>query len=615
LKTIHRFGGRATLTLLLLAAITGQVGAAEAYQPPKAEETLRTLKAEHPRLLLSPGRIAAIKQLVASDPVAAGIQRAIIESADRVLAKKPVFYELRDGRRLLYVSGEVLDRVNALAFAFLMTGKREYAERTWRELEAVANFKDWNPDHFLDVAVMTNAVAVGYDWLWEEWTPGQRATIRAAIVEKGLKPAMGVYEGTAAGMAWHRGNINWNQVCNGGITLGALAIADEEPELASRILAHALASIPRPMREYAPDGAGKEGVSYWDFGSRYNVLMLASLDTALGTDFGVGRVDGFMQSGDYQIYLSGAGRLAFDFGDCSLSRVSTPQHFWMGKYFDIPRYSWFRHSALSGGRGGGVYDLLWFDASGAAFDEQAMPLDKLFRGAEVASMRDTWTDGEGFAVALQGGANRGSHRHQDLGSFILEADGIRWIIDSGKEDQTYQRHVNNTAREDFYRVRAEGHNTLVFNPDHGPGQDMDAVAVFQSFDSKPDRAEAVLDLSRTYPAHATRVTRAFTLQRGRKFTVTDQIACEKPAEIWSFFHTTADVKLAADGRLATLTQDGKSLKVSLASPANAVFEVMSASPLPTSPNPSVQNANKGRRKLAVHLNGVESATIEVRFER
>ena len=27
-----------------------------------------------------------------------------------------------------------------------------------------------------------------------------------------------------------------------------------------------------------PDGAGREGVSYWDFGSRYNVLLMASLD-------------------------------------------------------------------------------------------------------------------------------------------------------------------------------------------------------------------------------------------------------------------------------------------------------------------------------------------------
>jgi hypothetical protein len=33
---------------------------------------------------------------------------------------------------------------------------------------AAAAFSDWNPSHFLDVAEMTAALAIGYDWLYEE---------------------------------------------------------------------------------------------------------------------------------------------------------------------------------------------------------------------------------------------------------------------------------------------------------------------------------------------------------------------------------------------------------------------------------------------------------------
>ena len=47
-----------------------------------------------------------------------------------------------------------------------------------KELEAAAHFTNWNPRHFLDTAEMTHAFAIGYDWLYEAWTPAQRATLR-----------------------------------------------------------------------------------------------------------------------------------------------------------------------------------------------------------------------------------------------------------------------------------------------------------------------------------------------------------------------------------------------------------------------------------------------------
>ena len=62
----------------------------------------------------------------------------------------------------------------------------------------------------------------------------------------------------------------------------ALAIADEEPQLAARIVYEAVRSVPLAMQHYAPDGAGTEGVTYWDYGSRYNIVLLSSLETALG---------------------------------------------------------------------------------------------------------------------------------------------------------------------------------------------------------------------------------------------------------------------------------------------------------------------------------------------
>ena len=458
---------------------------------------------------------------------------------------------------------------------------------------------------------MTGSFAVALDWLWNQWTPVQREVLRQSIIKMGLTPAMKVYDSKGG---WAKVTNNWNQVCNGGIGMGALAIADTDPELAGKILSNALKSLPIMMKSHAPDGGGHEGLGYWSFGSSYNIMLIDSLDSALGTDFGLSQIDGFKQSGDYQIYLSGNNREFFDFGDCNQSRASTPQHLWMAHKYGIPRYSWYRYDAISKG-GGGLFDLLWFDASTKDFNIESMPLDKYFRNVEVASMRDSWTDRDGFIVAMQGGDNGGSHRHLDLGSFMLEAEGIRWMIDSGKEPETYQRHTNKAERTDFYRVRAEGHNTLVINPDKNPDQDPKASAMFTHFVSAKSQALATLDLTDAYKKDAAKVIRTYGLERGSRLTVTDKITCKKPSEIWSFFHTQAEVELSGDKRTALLKQGGKTLRVRLKLPADGGFELMPASPFPSSPNPATQASNKDRRKLAVHLLGKKDVEIAICFER
>lgn len=598
---------------VILTILTGvfpaKMEAAPAFRAPRPDQALQTLKPDHPRLMLDQATPGNIRKWTAADPVADRIHRSVLASAKRALGTKPAVYELRDGRRLLYVSSEVQQRVGALAYAFRMTGDKAYVERAWADLHAAAGFKDWNPAHFLDTAVMTAALAIGYDWLWDQWTPAQRQELRDAIVRLGLQPAMKVYSGKRG---WHTVDYNWNQVCNGGIAMGALAVAEDQPEIAAKVIHHAVASIPRAMKAYAPDGGGKEGAGYWAFGSQYNVMLLASLRSALGTDFGLAEIDGFKQSGFYQIYSAGAGRKSFDFSDCKLSPLSAPQHFWMGRHYRIPEFSRFRHDALRA-TGGGLWDLLWFDPDAAKARVGQLPPDRHFRGAEFASMRDSWDDAKGFIVAMQGGSNRWTHRHHDLGSFILEADGVRWIIDSGRESQTYHRGINKTPRGDFYRVRAEGHNTLVINPDKDPGQSAAALAKFAKFESTASTATAVLDLGEAYQDDATSVRRSFELARGRRFTVSDEITCRKPAEVWSFFHTQAEVALSADKRRAILKQAGKTLVAELLAPAGATLQVLPAEPASTSPNPAKQASNKGRRKLAVHLKDVSSARIQLAF--
>jgi hypothetical protein len=581
---------------------------------PATDRILESLRKDRPFLLV-PGTqgVARLREKIRTDPLCAAWYASLKDSVAKTASKRPVEYRIPDGKRLLSVSRELKSRVESLGLLYLVDGDIRHAERAWAELDAAARFKDWNPSHFLDTAEMSCGFAIGYDWFFGAWTDAQRQTLRTAIVEFGLKPGLKVY---AKNSGWAAGWNNWNQVCNGGLTLGALAIADAEPALAAQVVRHAALSVPIAMRHFAPDGGGVEGVTYWQYGSRYNVLMLEALETALGTDFGLRAVPGFEASGLYPIHMSGADGTTFNFADCGSTGASAAQHLWMGRVFGRPEFTRFRLDALRAeGRAGGVADLLAYDPAAAALPAPPLPAGRHFRVAECAGLRSAWNDTNALVLAIQAGDNRNlsGHRHLDLGSFIVEALGRRWIVDSGTEGETYQTHRHHNPRAAYYRVRAEGHNTLVLNPGPGPDQAMKAVAPITAFETSDGGGRAVVDLSAAYAPHARRAVRTFAMEGRSRVTVTDEVRADAPADLWWFAHTPAKIDLAPDRRTATLRIDDRRMLVTLAEPAEARFDVREARPLPTSPNPEKQAANKFQ-KLAVHLPGVTATRIVVRFE-
>ena len=607
----NKINSRLIWIFLCIACIQYSAAQLEIQIPSKGE-VLNTLKGEHPRLI-SAESIGKIKMLIQEDELAQQIWKSNLKFAQGLLNKKPLVYNKPDGRRLLSVSREALERVRSLSLIYLILGEKKYAERAWQELSAVASFSDWNPSHFLDCAEMTHAVALGYDWLYNFWSAEQKKMLQQAILQKGLNPALEVY---SKEVGWHKGNINWNQVCNGGISIGALAIAEHIPEIASKILCTAIESIQLPMKAYEPDGGGYEGPTYWDYGSRYNVFFLDALENSLGTDFGLGSMEGFRRSGDFQIHLSATNLMCFNFSDSDVKAMSTAQHFWMGKRYDQARYSGFRYMALKRGVKGNILDLLWFDDRFKDFDLNSMPLDKYFRVAEIVTMRDSWDDEKGFSVALKGGSSTRVHSHMDLGSFILECDGVRWFTDFGKDAQTYQRHINKAGRWDFYRTRAEGHNTLVINPKFRGNQKRteDGIAEFTKFESGKESAIAVLDVSKSYFDDVS-FKRTFTLNRGIEFRIADEIKCKEPSVLFLFYHTEAEIELTENNRQAILKQDGKSIVISLVKPLEAQFEVLPAKPMPESPILPFQEKNDGTRKLSIHFTDTVDVDVEITIKK
>lgn len=586
------------------------------YVAPTAGEIISEIKEKnpnhrHPRILANESDFERIRALLETDDNVQTWFEGVKEEADALLSQPPVEYRKPDGLRLDTTSSK---RIVTLAFMFKVTGDDRYAERAWTELDFVSGeaYPDWSPEHFLDTATMTHGVSVGYDWLSDYLDSEQRSVIRQAIVQKALEPAIPMYIDRAYWWVYNRDN--WNFVCNAGMTLGALAIADEEEEVAGTILREAFKSIQYGLTQYAPDGSAIEGPAYWEYGTIYLTYFLSSLDASTGHDFGFSEREGLAETPRFPVYIAGANG-SFNYSDNDENLVPGRLLLWFADKFNKPEYTWYHQYVYGKTGNAGLYDILWYrpDTYGAS---EPAHLDQHFELPHAVTMRNSWSDSNALFAGFKGGVNGAPHGDLDTGSFVFDAYGVRWAIDLGKEDYNLPGYWNmdeDGKRWTYYRKRAEGHNTLVINPSEKPDQDVVAVSeiVRQEF-ARPQGAFAITDMTAAYHEHAASVKRGTALvDHRRQFLIQDEVKMKIPSELYWFMHTRANIEITDNGTAAILTQGDKRLWVQILSPLKASFSEMAAEPLATSPNPDGQTENLGVKKLAIHLENVLESTISV----
>jgi hypothetical protein len=231
--------------------------------------------------------------------------------------EKPLLERAMVGRRLLGTSREMLWRINMLAMVYRMEKDPKILARINDEVVAVCNFSDWNPSHYLDVAEMSMAVALALDWTAGALPKTTRDLAINALIEKGIKPSW-PESGNSPG--WAYGTNNWNQVCNGGMIAASIAIAEKDPELAAKTIHRALEGLPHSLVEYGPDGVYPEGSTYWGYGTSFSVITIAMLESAFGTDFGMGDYPAFQESAVFRVLANAPSGWYYNFADCGDKR-------------------------------------------------------------------------------------------------------------------------------------------------------------------------------------------------------------------------------------------------------------------------------------------------------
>jgi len=571
--------------------------------------TFPTKLPEHPRLFFTKQKEAEIKEQMKTDPFLDKLVRELIGKADRVKNEPPSKYEIPDGLRLLGQSRRSLERTSVLAFAYRMTGNKEYADAAITEMLTVCRFQDWNPKHYLDTAEMATAVGIGYDWLYDVIPAKERDEIRGAIVKHAMATGLPLYEKSTG---WVRGTNNWNEVCNAGLTIAALAIADEERTLAETIVNNAVQSLPRGLSAYAPDGAYPEGPIYWGYGASFTGLMLKVLDDVFKDDFGLLKSPGLDVTGDYFMGIIGPNYRSFNYADGSETSDSSPMMFALSTFYNRPDYAvWIREFLKSKNRYDSgrlaVFHAIWYNPAGTETDFAKTPLAKAYSGIQdVCTMRTAWGDPNAAFLGFKGGNNRAGHGHLDIGSFVYEVNGVRWAVDLGIDDYNLPGYFGK-QRWDYFRLNNRSHNTLVIGDKI---QNLAANCMIHFVDGgaklgfgpstshvrleQNTVASAMVDMADAYKEQAPVALRYATLYKDGSVEIEDLLNGVTEPVRWGMM-TQAEIELGEDGKTAMLSQRGQKLRVEVSTHDKAEkFEVVSAKP-PT----EAENQNNGYRMLTV----------------
>jgi hypothetical protein len=316
---------------------------------------------------------------------------------------------------------------------------------------------------------------------------------------------------------------NWDPwICSNWLACALLAEPDGERRRAAvgKII-HCLDNF---LNGYADDGGCDEGPGYWSraAASLFDCLELLHAATA-------GQCNGFTAPlvhemalyicrahiynewytnfGDAPARVFANGDLVYRFGQ----RLGDRRMMAHGAFCAFLR----NEKALPGDSIGRQLPAL-FNLAGLrqAPRAQALFRDAWLPGIQVMTARVQEGSPQGLYLAAQGGNNGKSHNHNDVGNFVVYADGLPAIIDVGVE--TYTAKTFSPQRYEIWTMQSAYHNCpTIDGVMQSAGRKFAAAEV--SYHADDRAAEIHMDLAKAYPPEANLAfwSRTLRLDRAR----------------------------------------------------------------------------------------------------
>lgn len=582
----------------------------------------------HPRLYLTPEKIAALKAAVGTTHAA--LWNEVRAQADRLAGQNPPAYKDESEWKnieQLYMR-PVGEAMPYLALAYVLTGERKYLDGAVKWAEAACGYPTWGLHEFEGADLSTGhqlyGLALLYDWCYSDLNGNTRRMIRATIMKRASWLATAAARGIIVrddaawkvhpwpewDEAWLQNHL-WINACALGVA--GIALFDETPdalgspapdarEMAdpARWIAFAVDRYRTAFAFFGPDGASHEGPGYWSYGVEYLLKFMDPARDLLGVDF----FDHpwWRRTASYRLAMS-LPRASWAYSNLTVDYGDSPRSDWYGPDYLLRRLAgeyrdghaqWLAESIDAANAEHPVsrwLNLLWYDPSVAPAPPEGLPTLVRFPDIDIVTARSDWSGSESFLFFKCGPyigesalremtycPSSAHHVHPDTGNFMLFGAG-EWLI-----------------RDDGYRAKLTGqHNTLIVDGGEqlgGGGPIFDGSAP-HAVQSRPRivRAESTPafdvisgDATLAYPKSSglTRFVRHLVYLKPDILIVADDIALDRPRDLELRFHPEQGTSVR-DGAAFLMTGKKAAFRLEPLTPANATASAESLVTLPKEP--------------------------------
>ena len=365
--------------------------------------------------------------------------------------------------RPMYALSDIIEK-GAWNYAF--TGNDAVGNVAKKALLKLCLFKAWNNpwmEHhgrhiYFPVGYTVKKVGIGYDFLYPLMTDEERAFVRQALMDKGIKP---FYRDMVEMNRMSSNLSNHIAVIVAGVGAAATAIYGDDP--GNPALEPYLSGIMTKMktfidRTYFPEGSYGEPYTYQEMASRDLTETLFAFERNFGVDYTT--TTNLKDLWMYPIYaIHSSGRYQ-DFGDVSPTYSMAATHCqWLTYRMKNPWTYAYVKPYWESGRGG-YLGWLWYTEGIEPHYRTELPTSKLFADKGNMIMRSDWKD-DGSIVIFKCGPNS-NHYHLDEGTFVIMTNGDELLSDAGHSNGYYSN-----LYYPCYYTQAVGHNVMLvdMNPE------------------------------------------------------------------------------------------------------------------------------------------------------